>query len=180
MKARRWEDFPLARSLRVVIRKSIMMLEDFIEDFSSAVFIDLGCGDGFVLEEVSPYFGRCAGVECNLELAHAARMRLKNVAIFFGDMIKIDLKSVIEEVAPPNGPSAVVFYAYLTTKLLEKMLPRMIEFAEAIGKPVYLVSTNHPLNKGSLGEKVTLLTNKTVKASPCDPGCWNVFIYKIG
>lgn len=70
--------------------------------------LDVGCGDGLLLERTSPVCGQVTGIEADAETARRARERLrgvKNAAVIEGDFMNTPL--------PAEAFDAIVFAASL-------------------------------------------------------------------
>lgn len=85
---------------------------------SGMLFLDLGCGDGRVMEAALERGAAANGVELDLELARAARRRLAR----FGDRARVQVEDFYSA-----DLSADVVFAYVTPATLQRLSPRLAE-----------------------------------------------------
>jgi 16S rRNA A1518/A1519 N6-dimethyltransferase RsmA/KsgA/DIM1 with predicted DNA glycosylase/AP lyase activity len=104
-------------------------------------FIDLGCGDGRVVEIAAKHGALATGVERDTRLLSKCKQQ-DNVCFIDGDMFSIDLH-----------PYSVI-YLYLSTLVSEEFLPK---FKTLRAKTI--ISNNHCFSSLGLSEKY--LINKT-------------------
>lgn len=89
--------------------------------------VDLGCGDGQVLLAAARRGARVTGVECDAELAAAARRALAEAGVRDGVVVEADLfaPDLLAAFDPPD-----VVFCYLSPATLQRLTPRLRELPD--------------------------------------------------